>query len=375
MKLAFWLAAGFVAYTYVGYPILLAAIAAFRGRPVTRADITPLVSFVITVHNEERRIEGKLANTLEQSYPRARMEILVASDGSSDRTDDIVRAFEPRGVRLVRTGERGGKEAAQLAAISASGGEILVFSDAGTMVPPDGVAAIVRNFADPSVGCVSSEDRVVDADGAGSGESSYIKYDMLLRRLETRVGSVTGLTGAFFAARREVCRQWAVDLPSDFRTVLVSMRQGLRGVSDPRSLAYYRSIPDESREFQRKVRTIIRGMATLHRERDCLNPGRHGLFAWQLWSHKVCRWLVPFALLVVLFTSAMLLREPVYQAAFLGQAAVYLVALAGLSRSRWTGSRLLRIPTFFLLANVSIVQAWYRFVAGQRVVSWTPSAR
>ncbi|HMD37016.1 MAG TPA: glycosyltransferase, partial [Vicinamibacterales bacterium] len=190
--MTFWMSAALVGFAYAGYPLALALMARLRSRPVTRDAIRPPVTFVITAHNEEQRLAEKLHNTLAQDYPASLLEIIVASDCSTDGTDDIARSFGDR-VRLVRAPERRGKEAAQQLAVQASSGEILVFSDVATAVAPDGVSSLVANFADPSVGCVSSVDRFVDADGRTSGEGAYVRYEMFLRTLETRVNSLVGL--------------------------------------------------------------------------------------------------------------------------------------------------------------------------------------
>ena len=183
------------------------AIGLFRARPLHRDSITPRVSFVIAARNEEARIAQKLDNTLQQDYPADALEIIVASDCSTDGTDAIVRAYGGR-ARLVRARERQGKEAAQRLAVLESSGDILVFSDVATALTSDAVSVIVRNFADPTVGCVSSVDRFVNADGRLSGEGAYVRYEMFLRALESRVNTLVGLSGSFFAARRDVCRQW-----------------------------------------------------------------------------------------------------------------------------------------------------------------------
>jgi glycosyltransferase involved in cell wall biosynthesis len=370
-EIAFWSCVALVVYSYIGYPCALAALALVRSRPVIRRAITPRVSFIITAHNEEARIAQKLDNTLRQDYPAAALEIIVASDCSTDRTDDIVRACGSR-VTLVRAPERRGKEAAQQLALRGASGDILVFSDVATALAPNGVSTIVSNFADPTVGCVSSEDRFVDADGRVSGEGAYVRYEMFLRSLESRVNSLVGLSGSFFAARRGVCRRWAADRQSDFSTLLNAVQMGLRGVSDPMSAGYYRNINDQRREFDRKVRTVARGIAVFAANLGMLNVFRYGLFSWQLASHKLTRWLVPFALAGAALSSAWLAAEsPLYGAAALAQGAFYAAAIAG----RRTGSRLLRIPAFFVVSNLAVAAAWLRFVRGDRMTTWTPSER
>ncbi len=370
-EITFWSSVALVLYTHLGYPLALMALSLIRNRPVEKGSVTPRVSFIIAAHNEGSRIRGKVENTLGQNYPAASLEIIVASDCSTDRTDEIVRSYSDR-VRLVRAPERRGKEAAQQLAVEAASGEILVFSDVATALAADGVSSIVRNFADPTVGCVSSVDRFIDPDGRITGEGAYVRYEMFLRTVETRVNSLVGLSGSFFAARREVCRKWAADRQSDFSTLLNAVDMGLRGVLNPDSAGYYRNIVDDRREFQRKVRTVVRGISVLAANVRMLNSVRYGLFSWQLLSHKVCRWLVPFAMIVACLSNALLVsRSPVYRATFVLQLGFYAAALGGV----WTGFRVLRIPSFLLMVNLAILTAWFRYARGERITSWSPSER
>ncbi|MFV9645052.1 MAG: glycosyltransferase family 2 protein [Desulfobacterales bacterium] len=258
----------------------------------------PSVSFIITAYNEEKRIKQKIENSLTQDYPKEKLEIIIASDCSSDKTDEIVRSFEDKGIKLVRAPERKGKENAQKHAVDAASGEILVFSDVATILRPNAITNIVKNFSDPTIGCVSSEDKFIDKDGNVSGEGAYVKHEMFLRKLESKVNTLVGLSGSFFAARREICKDWAIDLQSDFNTLLNSIKLGLKGISDPNSIGYYQNIADEKKEFNRKARTVLRGISVLMRNFSLLNPIKYGLFSWQLFSHKLCRWFVPFFLII-----------------------------------------------------------------------------
>jgi glycosyltransferase involved in cell wall biosynthesis len=370
-EVAFWCSVALVLHAYVGYPCALMALALFRDRPVKKGRITPRVSLVIAAHNEEQRIGEKIENTLRQDYPADAFEIIVASDCSTDRTDNIVRSYSPR-VWLVRARERRGKEAAQQLAVRTALGDILIFSDVATALAPDAVSTIVNNFADPTVGCVSSVDRFVDADGTASGEGAYVRYEMWLRALESRVNTLVSLSGSFFAARRVVCDRWAADRQSDFSTLLNAVQMGLRGVLDVQCAGYYRNIADDRREFQRKARTVVRGIAVVAANASMLNPLRYGLFSWQLASHKLCRWLVPFAMLTAGISNAFLLsRSSFYGTTLLIQSGFYAAALGGL----WTGAPLLRIPTFLFLANLGVLTAWLRYARGDRIASWNPSER
>lgn len=378
MAWAFWIAVGWIAYAYVGYAVLLRVLAAIRPRPVARADIRPQVSVIVTAHNGVPAIGAKLENLLNQDYPAEGLEILVADDGSTDGTDRLVEEqFGARGVRLVRQEQRGGKERAQKEAVAAARGAILVFTDVGAVLERGGIAAIVRSFADPAVGCVSSEDRLLDPEkGPVGGEKGYVGYEMELRRLESRVGSIVGLSGSFFAARREVCADFSDRLASDFRTALVAVRLGHRAVADEGTIGFYRDAGAKTSEFGRKVRTVVRGLTVLFAERGLLNPFRYGLFSWQLFSHKLARWVVPFAMLAALAASGVASsRSAFFAVAFALQAAVYVAAgLLALfpALARLPLARALR---YVVEVNLAILVAWARYVRGDRIVAWTPSAR
>ncbi len=378
LELTFWSSLIFVFYVYLGYPLFLWLISLFRSKSVMKRDITPKVAFIITAYNEEKCIREKIENTLRQDFPRKSLEIIVTSDCSNDQTDNIVRLYESNRVRLVRASERRGKEAAQKLAVDSAHGEILVFSDVATILPPDGITNIVKNFHDPTVGCISSVDRIIDSDGKISGERAYVKYEMFLRSLESKVGGLVGLSGSFFAARKEVCQNWAVDRQSDFHALLNAMKIGLRSVSDPDSIAYYKNITDESKEFERKVRTILRGIFVFMENLHMLNPFRYGIFSWQLFSHKLCRWLVPFALGVTLLSNALLLYSSnayLYYYVFFIQCSFYTISLSALHIKTLRAYFIIRIPLYFLIANLSILNAWFCYAQGQRIVSWIPSER
>ena len=372
----FWGSIIGVVYAYFGYPAVLYLISLFRKPKEMHGDKVshPRVTLIITAHNEEKRIERKIQNTLEIHYPRDMLEVLVASDASTDDTDEIVNRYAPKGIGLVRTPQRRGKEFAQKCAIEKATGDIIVFSDVATIIEQDGISKIVSNFADPTVGCVSSEDRFIDEKGNVSGEGAYVRYEMWLRSLETRVNSLVGLSGSFFAARADVCRDWPTTIPSDFNTLLNSIRRGLRGVSDPESVGIYPNIKDLLHEFERKVRTITRGIAALMANRSLLNPIRYGLFAWQLFSHKLMRWLVPWFLCLALAANVVLaFRWCFYRIILLPHLAFY--ALAFLGSRIGEHSLFFKIPYYFTQVNCAIALAWIKYLRGERFIIWTPSNR
>jgi len=375
LEFMFFFSIVFILYAYFGYLLALFILSFFKSRPVAKGNITPTVSFIITAYNEEKRIVEKIENTLKQDYPREKLEIIVASDCSSDRTDEIVKSYQSIGLRLVRASARKGKENAQKLAVDAASGDILIFSDSATILMPDGISKIVRNFNDPTVGCVSSVDKFIDSEGSISGEGAYVKYEMLSRSLETKVNTLVGLSGSFFAARKEVCKDWSADLQSDFNTLLNSIKIGLRGVSDPDSIGYYRNIADEKKEFDRKVRIVLRGISVFMRNLELLNPLKYGLFSWQLFSHKLCRWMVPFGMLIALGTNILLAFNSLfYTVALVIQIVFYSFALAGMYLGSFSRG-ILKLPFFFVSVNYAILNAWFKYVSGERMVSWPPSQR
>lgn len=373
MKIVFWVCLVGAAYSYVLYPLFLRLVP--RRKPSPRqTGFQPMVSVVIACRNEAKRLPTKIRNTLATHYKHR--EILVASDASDDGSDDIAGEFASEGVRLVRSPERLGKEHAQGLAIAAARGEILVFTDAGTDIPPESISELVDSFSDPEVGAVSSEDKFVSADGNIVGEGAYVRYEMWLRQLESERRGLVGLSGSFFAVRRSVIKAWDASIPSDFACALKTVQAGMVAIANPRVNGIYRDVKDPSREYGRKVRTAIRGMTAVLRLSEVLNPFRYGLFSWQVWSHKVMRWLVPWFLLVLLVASV-LLREsgPLYAVALWLQIAGYLVVLLAHVVPALRRLMLVRLGYFFVQANIALAMAGVQLLAGKRVVVWNPSAR
>lgn len=378
LVLLFWVALVGSVFSYFIYPLLLLLLPA-RKRPAPApsqtAEYVPRVSLIVTAHNEESRIREKIENCLKLDYPH--IEILVASDCSTDATDAIVEEYQQRAVLLARATERKGKEHAQLQAIRKASGDILVFSDVATAIPEDAIRKLVRYFADPSVGSVSSEDRFLSRDGGVVGEGAYVRYEMWLRGLESARAGLVGLSGSFFAARRAVCDDhWDIYAPSDFNTALNTVRNGLVAVTAPDVLGFYQDVADSTREYQRKVRTIIRGLTALARHPEVLNPLRYGLFSFQVFGHKLMRWLAPwFQLLLLLVSFALAGQGAVYTLTLVAQLAFYGLVLAGHWMPSLRESVPVKIPYFFVQVNMATAQATVSFLSGRRMTVWTPSKR
>ncbi len=372
-----WLCVFLAAYSYFIYPaILLVAPRRHNSAARARDERITRVSIIVAARNESAKIAAKLENTLAVRHDGVELEVIVASDASDDGMDELVRKFESRGVRLVRAPERKGKEHAQGLAIAASTGEVIIFTDAGTVLPEDAVLNVVRAFADTSVGAVSSVDKFISDDGVVHGEGLYVKYEMWLRDREAAFFSLVGLSGSFFAARREVCRDWDTHVPSDFGTALNCARSGLRAVSDRSVVGLYKNISDPAKEYQRKVRTVTRGMMGLKRRREVLNPFRFGRFAFSVFSHKVMRWAVPWFLLGALICNLILAVDSVfYRWLLVAQVAFYLSPLLGRSIPALMRIAPVRLCAFFVEVNVAIAQATMRVIEGRTMLTWEPSKR
>jgi len=218
---------------------------------------------------------------------------------------------------------------------------------------------------------------IEDVAGGGGGEGFYVKYEMWLRKLECSVNSVVGLSGSFFAARRTVCEDFSPKMQSDFRTLLSSMRKGMRGISDPRAIGYYHDIKDKSREFDRKVRTVIRGLTVFFKNLEFLNVFEFGLFSYQYVCHKLLRWLVPFFLITAFLSNVWCaLSNRIFLTVLALQLLFYGLAVAGLAWDNKTSSNIIvKLPKFFVVVNASILAAWVKYLRGERLTMWKPSVR
>lgn len=371
MLFLFWFSVAFLVYTFVGYPALLWLIGRWRARPVRRDEIWPKVSLIIVAHDAGKIMRAKLENTLSLEYPRDKREVIVVSDGSSDNTADIVREFED--VRLIELPKRQGKHYAQMIGRNTSSGEILAFTDASVVIEAASLRRMVENFADPCVGVVSSED-VIEVKGAG--EASYVSSEMKLRHFESAAGSLVSVSGSFFGARREVCKTWHPSHSSDFFVPLHAVAENYRVVTEPGCRARFGTTRTHGAEFARKVRTIVHGLDVFRLHLGLLNPFRFGFFSLELASHKLFRWLVPYALAGLLISDIFLAaNRPVYLLLLLLQVCFYLAGALGLILGASKALRPLRLAAFFLIGAAAAVTAWVMFSRGERYVVWEPSRR
>jgi cellulose synthase/poly-beta-1,6-N-acetylglucosamine synthase-like glycosyltransferase len=374
----FWLCASGVVYTYLGYPVLIALLARVQpAPPVRKSPHTPAVSVVIAVHNEEDTIERKLGNSLALDYPQDRLEVVVASDGSDDRTNVIVASYPSNRVRLVEVA-RGGKAHALNAGVAGARGDVLVMTDAREEVESRAVRELVASLADPAVGAVSGELHIrgfEEAEG-GEGVGLYWRYEKAIRRAESLFDSTVGVTGALYAVRRELY------VPLDPRTVLddvaVPMRvvmAGYRVVFESAARVFDRVADTPRREYGRKTRTLAGNYQLLALLPELLDPRQNRLF-FQLVSHKVARLAVPWWLLLLYGTSGLLAAEGrlLYVIAFAGQSVFYLLAVLGWLRSRYgRGPRVLDFFYSFTFLNLAAAVGLVGFLRGAATAGWKGS--
>jgi cellulose synthase/poly-beta-1,6-N-acetylglucosamine synthase-like glycosyltransferase len=370
--------AAWLAYAYGGFAVVIAAAGWFTGKPVRRAPITPRVSLIIAAYNEEACIGERIDNALAMAYPREELEIIVASDGSTDRTAAIAEQYAGRNVTVLRL-PRAGKIHALNAAVEAAGGDVPVFSDANTMCAPGALRALVRNFADPAVGGVAGHTSyAIEArsESSSRGESLYWDYDTWLKELESRSGSVVSAHGGLYAIRRDLYRP-VLDpaVTDDFAISTAVVEQGFRLVFEPEARATEYAVPEARREFRRRVRLMTRGLRGVVLRRRLLNPLRYGFYSCVLFSHKVVRRLAPVALAGLAAASAWLAAaHPFYAVLLALQAAFYALALAGfLLRRRALGRvKAVYVPFFYCMANLASAIALVELMRGTRIELWQP---
>ncbi|MDQ3562975.1 MAG: glycosyltransferase family 2 protein [Pseudomonadota bacterium] len=379
VEVGFWVCLGLVGYVYAGYPAAVFFLSRILGRDLRKADIEPMVTVLISAFNEEREIERTVVNKLSQNYPQDRLEVIVTSDGSTDRTDEIVRKLAERNggrLRLLRQEPRQGKTQALNLAVTRASGDILLFADANSMYTPDTLRLLVRSFADPSVGYVTGRMIYTNPDGSGIGEGSgaYMRYENLLRAWETRLGSVVGVVGGIDAVRRDLYVPMRPDHLPDFVLPLGVVEQGKRVVYEPDALLYEPALSRAADEFRMRVRVSLRALWALYDKRKLLNPFCFPLFAWQMLSHKVLRYGAFLLLMgLLLFNALAIGGKPFYLWFFILQLVAYAFAALGhLLRHMPTGASKLLAPYYFVMLNTACAVAFWEFVNGRKMVLWKP---
>ena len=374
----FWVSVAGIIYPYLLFPLILIIASRLINAHIDKRVITPSVSMIIAAFNEEESIAAKLDNVLALEYPDGLLEIIVASDGSTDKTIEIAGSYANAEIRCLDLPRRG-KIFALIDAVEASSGEILVFSDANTMFEPRALEMMVRNFADDDVGGVCGNQlhsETATSDSSGHGEQAYWSYDKWLKILESRTGSIVSADGAIYSIRRQLFQPpGSAAVTDDFAISTRVIERGYRLIYEPEARAYEPPTGRAQKEFSRKVRIINRGLRSVMLQKKLLNPFRYGFYSLTLFSHKISRRLVP-VFLVLLFISNFFLFDVhvVYSVAFLLQAAFYAWAVVSfLLRDKKIGQqKIFYLPFFFCMANLAALTALINLVSGKRVERWNP---
>jgi len=379
-------------YAYFGYFIIMLClhtlkISKFKKTKTEAKDIDTF-SIIIAARNEEKVISDKIKDslalkwrgkTVENLLKEGRVQLIVASDASDDSTHLIVEKFSAQKVELIASKERNGKEAAQKGAVLQAKGDVILFTDAKINLPIDILDKLETHFKDPNIGLVSSVDQVIAEQGegqSGSGEGMYVRYEMMLRKLEASFYSLIGVSGSCFAVRKDIAKNIVPDIPSDFCLLLEGIKQGYRGEHADDIIATYKSVRTEKEEFSRKVRTVLRGMSAFFARTEFLNFSKYGLFSWMLISHKLCRWLVPvWAVVVLIFIVPLSFTSDAWLLILVMIALFLVLAYQAYKDPSLQENIAFKACLFLFVVNAGIFVAWTKFLTGQRAVVWNPSKK
>lgn len=377
MQIIFFTSLFMIAYVYIGYPLCASLLAALKKNKTDKNNsYQPNITILIAAYNEEENIKETIKNKLAQDYPFEKVQIIVISDESTDQTDDIVKKFKNKGVKLLRQIPRAGKTSALNLGIKSASGDILVFSDANSIYEKNALKMLIRNFHDPQVGYVTGKMIYTNTDGStiGDGCSSYMKYENLLRKIETDIGSVAGVDGGIDAVRKKLYQPMNPDQLPDFVLPLKVVEQGYRVVYEPDALLKEQSLKNADDEYRMRVRVSLRALWALKDMRKLLWNKNNLQFSWQLWSHKVLRYLC-FIFLIAAYLSNLLLwsDHKLYNVLFVFQSVGYIGAIITPFLFRFNKMfRILFFIHYFVLLNMASMHAFIKFMQGKKQIIWSP---
>jgi cellulose synthase/poly-beta-1,6-N-acetylglucosamine synthase-like glycosyltransferase len=366
-----------IVYVYIGYPLMAWFLSHTINKetPISNEQ-NPSITIIISAYNEEQVIAHTLRNKLSLEYPHALTEVIVVSDGSTDRTDIIVGEFAREGVRLIRQEPRQGKTSALNLAVAEAKGEILLFSDANSQWHPNAISMLVRNFADPEVGYVTGKMIYTNPDGSpvGDGCTAYMKYENLLREYESGFGSVIGVDGGIDAVRKSLYRPMQPDQLPDFVLPLMVIAQGHRVVYEPGAILNEETLSSQDSEFRMRVRVSLRALWAIHDMRQLLNPLKYPATSWQLFSHKVLRYLAWMPLAACFIVNPfIMLGSSFYTSIFFLQITFYSLAVVGYGMRRSTSMPIIvTAPYYFILINAAAAMSLARYLKGEKQIIWNP---
>ena len=371
MKFLFWFSLSFIFYTYIGYPFILLLWSRIRMKPVDKKYIEPFVSIVIAAFNEERFISQKLTNCLQLDYPKDKLEIIIVSDGSDDGTNDIIKGFQTKGVRVLSYPERKGKPTALNLGVAETRGEIILFTDARQILDKSSIRELVANFSDPQIGSVSgelmliSEDRNVSSEGMGM----YWKVEKWMRERESQIHSMLGATGAIYAIRKSLFTPIPPEtILDDMLIPLKGVLKGYRAIFDRSAKAYDISTKDLREESKRKVRTLGGNFQLIQLESRLMDPFSNPVF-FQFISHKVFRLIVPFGMGLCFFSNIFLIST-FYILTLIFQCLFYLGAILAPWAPENHFGKIMKGAKVIVEMNLAAIKGLYRFITNSQLSVW-----
>ncbi|MBI5408631.1 MAG: glycosyltransferase family 2 protein [Nitrospirae bacterium] len=373
MEQLFWLLTAAVFYVYFGYPLLLWTLRSRKKNLSYEKDHYPAVTLVIAAHNEESLIEGKLENVLAVDYPKEKLQLVVASDASTDATNNIVRNYSAAGLELYEQKEHKGKSAALNYVVeNTARGEIIIFNDASAILEMDAVRKIVSHFSDPSVGAAAGRlSFKSEADSAiTQSHGLYWKYEEFLRNRESDIGYLPFVSGAFYAIRKNLYTTVPEHMPDDSVSPLGVYKQGYRVCYAKDAVAYETGAEDAGGEFRIKTRGVVRELSSIFYFKELLTPLKYPMLSLVLISHRLLRWAAPLMLIILFMLSLHLAGRPFYKILLWIQAVFYGLALCGFL----TGKKvmILSMPFYYTLVNFAALWGLIKFFFGEKQATWKP---
>ena len=366
----FWVCLGLILYVYLGYPVLLMVVGIFKNKPIDSKDITPTVTMVISAYNEEKVIREKIENTLALDYPKDKLQILIGSDGSTDKTNEIVKEYAVYGVILDYEEKRLGKPGVLFRCVPKVKSEVILFSDADAMYSPDAVKKLIRHFNDKSIGCVEGVRIDIDVKGTVL-ESIYWKYETFLKKLASRTRSLVGATGAIFAIRKELYMPISRDRGDDFELPIRIAQHSYGTICDPEAVAFHPWLENED-EYRRIVRIVSWMLpSALILLKEAILRFKI-LSAIQLLSHKLLRWFVPIFMCVIFLSNLLLARSMPYYIFLLMQMIFYITSLMGYicAKKKVKLPTIANIPYYFCLINFASLVGLYKYLLRRPIKMW-----
>lgn len=366
---------GAILYTYVGYPAFICMVGAFYKRNNPDLGFCPSISVLIAAYNEAGNIGSKIEQTLALDYPAGKLEVIVASDCSTDGTDEVVMSFRDRRVRLVQMKHRSGKTSAQNEGVKIARGEIIVFSDATTIYHQQALRYLAADYRDKRVGAVTGRNHYFDLEEnspTGLGSVVFWNYENFIKSAQSRIRTLTGCVGCIYSVRKHLYTNLRHDIISDLVQPLWVIQKGYYVVFESRAWAYEQATTSSKQEFWMRVRVITRGMRGLLSVPELLKPWKYGWVSFQLFSHKTMRWMVPFFLIGALLCNLLAGSAPWIQALLRVQLVFYGLALVSLCVPLHKLWKVLGIPLYFCTLNAAALVSFLELLRGHKYVVWSP---